>query len=74
MSCVHLALDLTTIDNFDQVLNQTLDSITDEQDQAVFIFLVAFLMQKELYQGSIININIILIDFHLVLYGDEEGE
>ena len=51
---VSSALDLTKIDNFDQVLNQTLDSMTDEQDQAAFNFLADFLMKKEVseYDGS----------------------
>ena len=52
VSSVQPALDLTKIDNFDQVLNQTLDSITDEQDQAAFNFLADFLMKKEKYQGT----------------------
>jgi hypothetical protein len=49
---VQPALDLTKKDNFDQMLNQTLDSITDEQDQAAFNFLVDFLMKKERYEGT----------------------
>jgi len=52
ISSVQPALDLTKIDNFDQVMNQTLDSITDEQDQAAFNFLADFLMEKEKYQGT----------------------
>jgi len=52
VSSVQPALDLTKIDNFDEVLNQTLDSITDEQDQAAFNFLADFLMKKEKYQGT----------------------
>ena len=52
VSNVQPALDLTKIDNFDEVLNQTLDSITDEQDQAAFNFLADFLMKKEKYQGT----------------------
>ena len=52
VSSVQPALDLTKIDNFDEVLNQTLDSITDEQDQAAFNFLADFLMKKERYQGT----------------------
>jgi len=52
VSSVQPAPDLTEIDNFDEVLNQTLDSMTDEQDQAAFNFLADFLMKKEKYQGT----------------------
>jgi len=52
VSSVQPALDLTKIDDFDEVLNQTLDSMTDEQDQAAFFFLAEFLMKKEKYQGT----------------------
>ncbi len=47
VSSVQPALDLTMIDNFDEVLNQTLESITDEQDQAAFNVLTDFFIKKE---------------------------
>jgi len=54
VSCVQpdLEKNIDSLNNFDQIFNEILDSTTDEQDQAAFTFLADFLMKKEKYQGT----------------------
>lgn len=46
---------INNLNNFDQIFNQTLDSITEEQDQHAYNFLADLLMKKEKYLGNNIH-------------------
>ena len=43
---------INNLNNFDQIFNQTLESITEEQEQHAYNFLADILMKKEKYLGK----------------------
>jgi hypothetical protein len=46
---------INNLNNFDQIFNQTLESITEEQEQHAYNFLADILMKKEKYLGNNIH-------------------
>jgi len=46
---------ITNFNNFDQIFDQTIESITEEQDENAFNFLAVLLIEKEKYQGKNVN-------------------